>query len=62
VGADVLISSWEGAALYRGTFGGEFKEIASGLKAPADIGFDTKRSRVLVPRFQENFVEAWDVK
>jgi sugar lactone lactonase YvrE len=62
VGADFIISSWEGAALYRGTFGGEFKEVASGLKAPADIGFDVKRSRVLVPRFQENFVEAWDVK
>ncbi len=62
IGDEFIVSSWEGSALYRGKFGGEFKEIAGELKAPADIGFDTKRSRVLVPRFQENFVEAWDVK
>jgi sugar lactone lactonase YvrE len=62
IGDEFIVSSWEGSALYRGKFGGEFKEIANELKAPADIGFDSKRSRVLVPRFQDNFVEAWDVK
>jgi sugar lactone lactonase YvrE len=62
LGDEFVVSSWEGAALYRGTLGGEFKEIIGGLKAPAGIGYDTKRQRVLVPRFQENFIEAWDVK
>lgn len=62
VGDDFIISSWEGAALYRGAFGGEFKEIASNLKAPADIGFDSKRNLILVPRFQDNLVEAWPLK
>ncbi len=62
LGDEFLISSWEGAALYRGAFGGEFKEIVGELKAPADLGYDTKRGRVLVPRFQESFIEAFDVK
>lgn len=62
VGEDFVVSSWDGKALYRGQFGGEFKEIAGELTAPADIGFDSKRNRVLVPRFQDNRVEAWELK
>ncbi len=45
-----------------GKVGGEFKEAFTELEAPADIGFDTKRNRVLVPRFQGNTVEAYDFK
>jgi hypothetical protein len=33
--------------------------VLSGLKAPADIGYDSKRSLVLVPLFQDNAVEAY---
>lgn len=62
VGDEFLVSSWEGKAVYRGKAGGEFTAVFSEITAPADIGFDTKRNRVLVPRFQENFVEAWDLK
>jgi hypothetical protein len=36
--------------------------VIHGVKAPADIGFDSKRSRVLVPRFVDNAIEAYDVK
>ena len=62
VGDDFLVSSWEGKAVFRGQAGGEFKAVLSDLTAPADIGFDSKRNRVLVPRFQDNLVEAWDLK
>ncbi|MEW6432053.1 MAG: SMP-30/gluconolactonase/LRE family protein [Myxococcota bacterium] len=62
LGDELLVSSWEGKAVYRGKAGGEFTAVFTELTAPADIGFDTRRNRVLVPRFQENFVEAWELK
>jgi len=62
VGDELLISSWGAKAIYRGKLGGEFKEAFTELEAPADIGFDSKRNRVLVPRFQSSTVEAWDLK
>jgi sugar lactone lactonase YvrE len=62
VGEDFFVSSWEGKAVYRGKPGGEFTAVVSDVVAPADIGFDSKRGRVLIPRFQDNLVEAWDVK
>ena len=60
-GGDLLISSWDGKALYRGKPAGPFTELLGDLNAPADIGYDSKRMRVLVPRFLDNRLEAWDV-
>jgi sugar lactone lactonase YvrE len=62
VGEDFLVSSWDGKVVFRGKPGGDFKAVVTDVTAPADIGFDTKRNRVLVPRFQDNLVEAWDLK
>ena len=63
VGDSMLVSSWEGLAVYRGKPGGTFDAVLSGLnKSPADIGYDSKRSRVLVPIFEGNAVEAYDLK
>lgn len=62
VGDDYLVSSWEGQAIYKGKMGGTFEPVLEQLKAPADIGWDKKRNRVLVPRFMENAVEAYEVK
>ncbi len=62
VGDELLVSSWGAKTIYRGKLGGEFKEAFTDLEAPADFGFDSKRNRVLVPRFQGNAVEAWDFK
>lgn len=56
VGDELIVSSWEGKAVYRGKPGGEWKEIASNLEAPADIGYDDKRKQLLVPRFNGNDV------
>jgi hypothetical protein len=61
-GDSLLVSSWKGSAVYRGTLGGKFELALGELKGPADIGFDSKRKRVLVPRFLENAVEVYDLK
>ncbi len=62
LGNTLLVSSWAGSAVYKGTLGGSFDVALADQKAPADIGYDTKRSRVLVPHFNDNTVEAWDFK
>lgn len=61
-GDNLLVSSWKASAIYRGKLHGTFEVVVPNVKAPADIGFDKKRSRVLVPRFTEDAVEAYDVK
>jgi sugar lactone lactonase YvrE len=58
----LLVASWKGSAIYRGRLRGVFEVLVANIKTPADIGFDKKRSRVLVPRFTEDVVEAYDVK
>jgi hypothetical protein len=62
VGDSLLVSSWEASAIYRGKLGGAFDVVLADQKAPADIGFDTKRGRVLVPHFSDNAVEAYELK
>jgi len=61
-GDALLVSSWKGSAVFRGTLNGKFEAVLRELKGPADIGFDSKRQRVLVPRFLENAVESYDLK
>jgi sugar lactone lactonase YvrE len=52
----LLISSWEGQAIFRGRPGGTFEPVLTGLTSPADIGLDTKRNRVLIPSFMTDTV------
>lgn len=61
-GDSLLVSSWEGSAVYKGKLGGTFEAVLENQKSPADIGWDKKRSRVLVPHFMENSVEAYEIK
>ena len=56
-----LVSSWEGSGIYRGKPGGDWTLALTDLKAPADIGYDTKRGRVLVPLFIDSAVEAYAI-
>ena len=42
--------------------GGKFEVAFAGLSGAADFGFDSKRKRVLVPRFLDNAVEIYDLK
>jgi sugar lactone lactonase YvrE len=62
VGDALLVSSWEGSTVYRGKVGGPFEAAITEVKSPADIGYDSKRKRVLVPHFLEDVVEAYDLK
>lgn len=61
-GDQLLVSSWKSSTVYRGTLGGQFEAVVWDVNAPADIGFDTKRSRILVPRFLDNLVQVYEVK
>jgi sugar lactone lactonase YvrE len=62
VGDTFFVSSWEAQTVFKGKLGGSFEPVLQSLEAPADIGFDKKRSRILVPRFMGNAVEVYDVK
>lgn len=50
----VLVSSWDKQAIYVGSMTGSWSALGEGLPAPADIGFDPGRNRVLVPLFTQN--------
>lgn len=50
----LLLSSWEGSALYLLNKDMTYHLFADTLNAPADLGFDSKRQRVLVPLFKQN--------
>jgi len=63
VGDSLICSSWGASAIYKGKLGGtSYEPIIQNVKGPADIGYDSKRSRILVPRFLEDAVEAYDAK
>lgn len=52
----VLISSWECQCVYAGPVKGPFEPAITDVQAPADIGWDSRRKKVLVPLFQDNAV------
>jgi len=51
---DFFVSSWDGEAVFRGRPGGTFAKFLHDLKAPADIGHDLWRNRLLIPLFNDN--------
>jgi len=53
---EVFASSWEGESIIRGPIGGPYREFQLQLPAPADIGHDIWRNRILVPLFNANEV------
>ena len=56
----ILVSSWADSAIHvveRDQ--NRMRRIISGVAAPADIGYDTRRSQVLIPLFNGNTVEIW---
>lgn len=61
-GGELLVSSWEGKAVYRGKPDGAWTEQVTGIESPADIGFDRKRKRLLIPGFMTNTVTAHPVE
>jgi sugar lactone lactonase YvrE len=51
----IYVSSWEASAVYRAD-GERAEEVVTELDAPADIGIDSRRRRLLVPLFLQNAV------
>jgi hypothetical protein len=60
-GGDFLVSSWLGQAVYRQE-GDHFVKLLAGINAPADIGYDEKRKRLLLPRPNDNQVTVHEVE
>lgn len=52
----ILVTSWADSSL-NVVSNGALTRLAGGLEAPADIGVDTKRSRVAVPRFNAGRID-----
>lgn len=52
----LLVSSWEGQAVYRVAPDGAIDTVVDGVQAPADIGWDAQRGRLLVPLFMDDAV------
>ncbi len=59
-GARMLVSSWNDSTVSSYETGQEVKLI-TGVPSPADIGYDAKRNRVLIPVFTGNRVEIWQL-
>jgi hypothetical protein len=62
VGDSLFVTSWGGEKIYKGKLGGKFEPVLSGLKGSADIAYDAKRNRLIVPRFLDHAVEAYEIK
>ncbi|MBC7183876.1 MAG: hypothetical protein H5U30_09960, partial [Marinobacter sp.] len=45
----ILVSSWEGDAIYALEPDGSYTTLVSGIEDPADLGFDSKQNRLLIP-------------
>jgi sugar lactone lactonase YvrE len=62
-GDDLYVSSWEGSSVFVKKKGATDWAVAvSGVKAPADIGWDKKRKVLLVPRFNDAAMESYEIK
>ncbi|HWC73196.1 MAG TPA: SMP-30/gluconolactonase/LRE family protein [Gemmatimonadales bacterium] len=56
----VWVSSWADSSVYRYQ-NGEGTNLIKGVPSPADIGYDAKRNRLLIPIFTGNRVEIWQL-
>ena len=56
VGPDgaLFVSGWDAKTIYRKSPGGQFEPLLEKVNSPADMGFDTKRKRLLIPMLNEH--------
>lgn len=62
IDAMLIVSSWSTKTIYRGPLGGAFTPLVTKVQGVADMGYDSKRKRLLVPRFLDDTVEVYDLK
>ena len=56
----ILVSSWADSSVHV-VADNRMRKLITGVAAPADIGYDSRRNRVLVPLFNGNTVEVWSI-
>src|SRR6059058_1157804 len=59
-GGRIMVSSWADSSVSSYETGQEVKLIG-GIAGPADIGYDAKRNRLLIPSLPGNRVEIWQL-
>ena len=57
----IWVSSWADSSVYRYA-SGQGTRVIKGVPSPADIGYDARRNRLLVPIFSGNRVEIWQLQ
>ena len=57
----IWTSSWGASAIYKGKLGGTFEVAISNVSAPADFTVNTKKNQLLLPRFNDNTVEIYNL-
>lgn len=58
----LLVSSWAASAVFRVGPDGAVSTVVEGVESPADIGYDARRGRVLIPLFTGNAIEVREVR
>lgn len=53
-GGDFAVTSWACKCVYRGKPGGTWTVIVKDVEGPADLGYDSKRKRLVIPSFTAN--------
>ncbi|WP_437672171.1 SMP-30/gluconolactonase/LRE family protein [Sorangium sp. So ce131] len=62
LGDVILVTSHDASAVLRGKLGSTFEVAIPEQKTPADIGYDTKRGRVLVPHVMVDTVDVYELR
>lgn len=58
---NILVSSWTDSTVHVVHGGSHIMPLVRGVSAPADIGFDTKRNVLAIPRFNDGKVEYYRI-
>lgn len=58
----LLVTSWADSSVYAVRADTAMTRLISGVSAPADLGVDARRNRVLVPLFNENRVVVYELR
>jgi sugar lactone lactonase YvrE len=60
-GKDIWVSSWADSSVYRWRDSTGVRAI-TGVPSPADIGYDAKRNRIIIPVLSANRIEIWQLQ
>lgn len=58
----LLVTSWADSSVYAVRADTAMSRLITGVEAPADLGVDPRRNRVLVPLFNENRVVVYELR